>query len=384
MASDIARSLEQYRIKAVAEIHSSSVVGLSSVTTFIASNVITENLRNINDQTKNPIFEGEIEHVQYDRNTNLATIRMGFNKYCDSWNYGWQSNRWNTEAHVVEIILFGHVYDFYSIFNKRSETNNRASLAIAAYIASESNTKDTDEYVVLTSFCSNSFHICCTKDNQTSVCMLDKNVYGHTVSSDNKLLKKKAVVEERLLRQQLRERIWRQSGNCSSGSSGSGGELESCENGAVFDPSAVTNENKANIEMRNVLSGAGNKKYNSDLSDQSNSSNSKANSNNYANLKAASMVIGGLANITEPKAPSVAPTANANAAINAILQASSEIIHSDIGLSDTQKQQLQYLQSLQAQILSMTSNNVAKGNGKGIKSSSTNTTSCSSSIVHSQ
>ena len=200
---DIGIALATYRVLAVAEIHSTAVVGLSSCTQLVSRNVVSDNIRSNNNVNKNPLFGGEIDFVRQQGADNYV-VQVSFNKEADSWNYGWLSNRWNTELHVVEIILFGHMSDFYSTVLSISTYNANAAIAIAASIAEGCNTSDSvdddsaSNYVVLGSFKSTEFAICCTKDGGEEKM---KHEVGHSISSSNKVMKKNQALETRIKRQ---------------------------------------------------------------------------------------------------------------------------------------------------------------------------------------
>jgi hypothetical protein len=97
------------------EIRSSQVVGLSGCTSYIPKKIILNNLRCNNNMNKNPIFGGDIGVIKHLPDGSIgpcgtklsgeySLILASFNKEHDSWNYGWQSNRWNLEMHIVEVV----------------------------------------------------------------------------------------------------------------------------------------------------------------------------------------------------------------------------------------------------------------------------------------
>ena len=204
--------IETQRMLVVAEIHSTNVAGLSSCTQLISAAIILDNVRVNNSTNKNPIFGGEVDRVEHIRpasgsDTGSTRLRVSFNKESQSWNYGWLSNRWNTESHVVEIILFGHVGDFYPVMLRLAGSNSAAAAAVAlvtssgASVGGRGGSAGLDEeercsYAVLGSFQSSEFVICCTKD--VSAGKEDRNARGHSEASRLKADKKRAVLEQRV------------------------------------------------------------------------------------------------------------------------------------------------------------------------------------------
>lgn len=152
-------AIERNPLMVVAEIHSTNVVGLGACQkqfkTPIAPDAIFSNLRCNNNINKNPLFSGGIDFIRHNKVTTL--VQCSFNTLADSWNYGWPSNRWNTESHVVDIVLFGEVKDCpsYKLVNPEMLDQSIAN-----------NILFQEYYYPIGMFTSNEFTISCTKDAQ--------------------------------------------------------------------------------------------------------------------------------------------------------------------------------------------------------------------------
>lgn len=93
--------LEKRKLLFFAEIRRSMSQGISSSRDKISIDGLLNNSRHRNSKSKNPLFHGEVTVIDYDPDG--VIVRVQFNREQLSWNYGWKSNRWNQDSHVVDI-----------------------------------------------------------------------------------------------------------------------------------------------------------------------------------------------------------------------------------------------------------------------------------------